>query len=277
MKLFSPAKINLFFRVLGKRPDGFHEIASLYQAISLGDFLTIVPSDGADQLVCSDPSVPTDSSNLILQAAKLFREKTELQRFFRFTLEKNIPMESGLGGGSSNAATTLWGLNQLMGTDIEIAQLRDWGAELGSDVPFFLSRGRAFCEGKGERLTEESECIKRELWIAKPSLSLSTQSVYKHLDLKEVVDRKPLDLLQSHRKGLDLCYNDLEHAAFDLLPQLKQIKAELAKHGFDQVHMTGSGTAFFCLGKKLPSHPQIRFYSAQFLYRSDEDWYSPSC
>ncbi len=259
--------------MLSKRPDGFHEIASLYQAISLGDFLTIIPNDGADRLICNDPTIPTDQSNLILRAANLFRQKTELERYFTFILDKRIPIEAGLGGGSSNAATTLWGLNEVMGTAVEIDELKTWAAELGSDVPFFLSSGRAYCEGRGERLTAETPTSSDQLWIVKPKIGLSTPAVYKNLNLSALQGRNPIDALHSHRTGAPLFFNDLEEAAFQLAPELMQIKQELTLLGLKEVHMTGSGTAFFCFGKEAPHHSHMTFYPAHFLYRSEQDWY----
>lgn len=272
MKLFSPAKINLFFRVLKKRPDGFHEIASLYQAISLGDELTIELIDGADRLLCDNPAIPTDSSNLILKAAELFRCKTGLKCHFRFTLQKHIPIEAGLGGGSSNAATTLWGLNQLLQTQLNIEELKQWGAELGSDVPFFFSSGRAYCEGRGERLTEEPAVSGPEFWIAKPPIGLPTPEVYRNLSLNTLEPRNPLEALHSHRGNAPDFFNDLEQSAFSLAPDLKKFKEALVNGGFDSVHMTGSGTAFYCLGQGL--HTDLaHFFPARFHYRSGQDWY----
>ncbi len=117
MKLFSPAKLNLFLRVLSKRKDGYHEIASLFQAIDFGDILTFALSD-KDKLTSSDPSIPHDRSNLIFQAADQFRRQTGLHFGLEVDLEKKIPTQSGLGGGSSNAATTLWALNELHGRPV---------------------------------------------------------------------------------------------------------------------------------------------------------------
>ena len=135
LSLFSPAKLNLFFRVLHRREDGFHEIASLYQAISLGDTLTVALAE-EDQFTCDHPTLPRDASNLVCRAVALFREQTGSAARYRIHLSKKIPVESGLGGGSSNAATVLWGCNALTGSRIPIEKLAQWGALLGSDVPF---------------------------------------------------------------------------------------------------------------------------------------------
>lgn len=118
VSLFSPCKINLFLRIIRKRPDGFHDLASLFQAIGFGDTLELsVLGDDAiqDEFTCNMPGVPTDSSNLVLRALALMREKTQVQRFFKANLIKQVPAQAGLGGGSANAATAMWGANQLMG------------------------------------------------------------------------------------------------------------------------------------------------------------------
>jgi 4-diphosphocytidyl-2-C-methyl-D-erythritol kinase len=117
MVLFSPCKINLFLRILRKRPDGFHDLASLFQAIGFGDTLELTPLDKAattDEFTCNMEGVPTDSSNLVLRALALMREKTGVKQYFKANLVKQVPAQAGLGGGSANAATAMWGANELM-------------------------------------------------------------------------------------------------------------------------------------------------------------------
>ncbi len=259
MRLFSPAKLNLFFRVLGKRADGYHEIASLFQAINVGDFLTFEVTKGEDELFCSDSSLPCDESNLIFRALRLFREKTKESFGLRVFLEKRIPMEAGLGGGSSNAATTLFALNELKKTGIEEKELQHWGAELGSDIPFFFSKGTAYCRGRGEIVTDVSHFPPVSGWIARPlHKGLSTALVYQKCTQQALCDAP--------------FFNDLEPAAFSLMPELLQLKKELQAFGFDQVSMTGSGSAFFCLGKKTaPSLSGVQFIPFQSIQR--ERWY----
>ncbi|MBT7461660.1 MAG: 4-(cytidine 5'-diphospho)-2-C-methyl-D-erythritol kinase, partial [Waddliaceae bacterium] len=153
LKLSSPAKVNLFLKVVRRRDDGFHDIVSLFQTISLEDRLTFSFSE-KDKVSCSDPSIPTDGRNLVNKARDLFRKKTGTDATFDIAIEKNIPAEAGLGGGSSNAATTLWALNTLAGNPATHDELREWASELGSDVAFFLSHGTALCTGRGEKIKE---------------------------------------------------------------------------------------------------------------------------
>lgn len=126
LRLFSPAKINLFLHIVSKRSDGYHELSSLFQTITLGDRLTIELSD-KDQLSCSDPQLPIDSTNLVLKATALFRKKTGLNPFFKIHLDKKIPIQAGLGGGSSNAATALWGCNLITKANLSSHTLKEWG------------------------------------------------------------------------------------------------------------------------------------------------------
>ncbi|KAL9190869.1 hypothetical protein ACHAXT_000575 [Thalassiosira profunda] len=151
LTLFSPCKINLFLRILRKRPDGFHDLASLFQAVGFGDtlHLSLATKDG-DEFTCNMEGVPTDSSNLVLRALELMRQKTErTDVFFSADLVKRVPAQAGLGGGSANAATAMWGANELMGRPATLEQLIEWSGELGSDITFFLSRGTAYCTGRG--------------------------------------------------------------------------------------------------------------------------------
>ncbi|NGX38763.1 MAG: 4-diphosphocytidyl-2-C-methyl-D-erythritol kinase [Chlamydiae bacterium] len=273
LSLFSPAKLNLFFRVLSKREEGYHEIASLYQAINLGDTLSIDFAEG-DSLTCSDPTLPVDETNLVLRALDLFRKKTKIKKFFQFSLSKRIPIEAGLGGGSSNAATTLWGLNHLMQLGINDVTLAEWGKELGADVPFFLSLGTAYCEGIGEILTHLPSAEAEALWVAKPRQGLSTARVFQGVDFSKVKKRDPRKTLQRLLDKQDSYYNDLEHSAFALLPSLKVLKKNLESLGFSHVQMTGSGTSFFCMGSvRDPKLPAVTFFPVKYLSRAADEWY----
>lgn len=276
LRLFSPAKLNLFFRVINKREDGFHEIASLFQAISLGDFLSfeLAPKDS---FTCSDPNLPLDEKNLVIKALDLFRENTKRSFHVKIHLHKNIPMEAGLGGGSSNAATTLWGLNHLLGNPVAENTLAEWGAKIGSDVAFFFSGGTAMCRGRGEILQEQKLPKPFAAWIAKPNFGSSTPAVYKAIDYSRLSKADPDTVLASFLKGEGMYFNDLEESAHRLHPDLKAFRSSLEKMGFDQVAMTGSGTSYFCMGKVSPRPmPNVFLYQVQNVQRSPGHWYSVS-
>lgn len=265
----SPAKINLFLRILGKRPDGYHELASLFQAIGLMDVLHFSLAD-EDQLTCTDPLVPTDHSNLIWKAVRLFQSKTSLVFHVKIHLEKNIPMQAGLGGGSSNAATTLWALNILLKTRIPTETLMQWAGQLGSDVPFFFSSGTAYCTGRGEIVQSLAPLSQRNVTIAVPSQGLSTPLVYSRLDLSTLPQRDPLNVLH-HFKANPQYFNDLEEAAFRVLPELSVYKHSLLSQGFEMVLLSGSGSSFFCFGS--PSLPIKNTKAVHFVQRTEGTWY----
>jgi len=269
IQLVSPAKLNLFFRVLRKRADGYHDIASLFQAIDLSDRLFLSWSD-QDQITCTDPTIPCDASNLVSKALKIFRSRFPFDGCVTIHLEKKIPIQAGLGGGSSNAATTLWGLNELTGQRASISQLTEMAAAIGSDVPFFFSSGTAYCTGRGEILEPFDLPTPLSGWLAKPTYGLSTPLVYKETRIEELPPRDPRKALNAY----PYFFNDLEIPSFRLEPRLIPFRLELLKMGFEQVIMTGSGTAFFCLGGEPNPVEGVSFYPFASLKRSGF-WYSP--
>ncbi len=222
------------------------------QAVTLCDWVSLSFAD-KDELTCSDPTIPTDATNLAWQAAMLFRHLTKHLDPVHVHIDKHIPAGAGLGGGSSNAATTLFMLNQLFGSPVGEAELQALSAQIGSDVPFFFSKGTALCTGRGDILTDMALPKKLPAFIAKPRLmKLSTPSVYR------------------------LCKpgESLEPAAFRALPELSNIKEQLCKLGFDHVSMSGSGTSFICYGDLSPEISDIDFYPIAALRKKAGEWYT---
>jgi 4-diphosphocytidyl-2-C-methyl-D-erythritol kinase len=272
MQLYSPAKLNLFLRIIRRRPDGYHELASLFQTIDLCDNLSLSLAE-TDTLTCNTPEIPTDASNLVLKASDLFRKKTGLKVGLKAHLDKKIPHQAGLGGGSSNAATTLWGLNQLCRNPATPAQLMAWAAEIGSDVAFFLSQGTAYCTGRGEVIDPLPPLKPETVWVVKPSEGLSTPDVYRRYDPVSVEQRDPESCLKSFHTPSPTYFNDLETPAFLLKPSLQILKEKL-QQGFHTVLMSGSGTAFFCIGEGSPLHIEgITSYKVNFMTRQKDGWY----
>lgn len=220
---------------------GFHELASLFQSISLHDTLYFTLKTGSDAsatcdtLECDTPGVPTDSSNLVLQALAKFREKTGTSVYFHVRLDKRIPHEAGLGGGSSNAATALWAANELTGRPESAQALAEFGADFGSDISFFLSSGTAFCTGRGEIMDDVPYLGDRSLYIVKPAQGLSTGLVFKNLDIDHCSTEDPLELLSAMQRDVATArfVNDLERPSFTLMPSLKDLKEKLYGEGFD--------------------------------------------
>jgi 4-diphosphocytidyl-2-C-methyl-D-erythritol kinase len=272
LELASPSKINLFLRVLSKREDGYHELASLFQAISLHDVMLFakLPEDAkADVLECSAPGVPRDSSNLVIKALDTFRRHTGKNVFFRVRLDKRIPTQAGLGGGSGNAATALWAANQLCGKPVSVGDLAKFGAEFGSDVSFFFSMGAAYCTGRGEVLRYIDPLLPETLWLIKPREGLSTAAVFAALNLDDTSDADPLTLLSQMQDGYLFSanfVNDLEKPSFALRPRLAEIKTALENSGFNRVLMSGSGTCFFCIGE-----PDYDYFGDSFAERFSFD------
>lgn len=257
---FSPAKANLFFRVLSKRPDGYHEVASIYTALNFGDviFLRLHKED----LFCSNEKrLKDDTSNLCIRARERFRQATHILDPVAIDLEKKIPMGAGLGGGSSNAATVLWAMNELFQRPLALDQLISIGASIGSDVPFFFSKGFAYCTGRGEIIKELDFTFGESFWIAKPEeYFLATPEVYAQCKPNEVSCQDPMEIVQLYQRGEFVFVNDLEPAAFRIEPKLLQFKQQLYNLGFTKVVMTGSGSAFLCFGYvQYPRLPNTSF------------------
>ncbi len=275
ISLRSPAKINLFLRILGKRPDGYHELASLMQAIDLCDTIHFSLST-TDQFSCSEASLPMDASNLVCKAVALFRQKTALTHPLQIHLHKKIPREAGLGGGSSNAATTLYALNQLLNASVSHEELIKWAGELGSDVAFFLSHGTAYCTGRGECIRPIAPLPAQSFWIVKPTFGLSTPAVYRALLLDSLEQRQPLYALDAFMKGEGVPFNDLEEAAWYCSPQLLRWRELLLLQGFKRVLLCGSGSSLACFGspRKVPKLPEPgELFPVRFLQRHAYSWF----
>lgn len=273
---FSPAKINLFLRIVSKQSNGFHHLSSLFQAVSLGDTLT-VSLDDKDLLTCSNSSLPLDGSNLILKAIDLFRRKSGYRCAFKIHLTKRIPMQAGLGGGSSNAATMLWACNEILNAGISTTQLQQWGAELGSDVPFFFSEGTAHCTGRGECVHSLPALSNASISIIKPPYGLPTKDVFEHLNYKSVFSPDSIQQdLNNCIEGNIAYFNMLEKAAFELRPQLAALKNQLLQAGFKAVIMSGSGSSLVCIGENM--HPlEIQenhsLFPVSYIRRTSNAWY----
>ncbi len=252
--LQTPAKINWALEVLGKRDDGFHELVLVFQAISLWDELSFHKKDRGLELSIESPLTPleADDSNLVLKAARLFFQTAGLEAGIRIELKKNIPLAAGLGGGSSDAAATLWGLNHLFETRMPLEKLQTLASRLGSDVPFFLTGGTALGLGRGEVIEPWEPAAHFSLVLVKPEEGLATPKVYqsgKAVFTPGEMARKLRPLLQTKdpravARGL---FNGLEPAAFYLLPRVESLKNSLLEEGALGALVSGSGPTVFAL------------------------------
>lgn len=224
----SYAKINWSLRVIGRRADGFHDLETIFQTITLHDTLTIERA-GRFSLTCSDPSIPTDDSNLVLRAAHALGAPP-----VAIHIEKRIPAGGGLGGGSSNAATTLVALSQMFGIDKPLA---DIALSLGSDVPFFLVGGTAYATGRGEVLTPLPDLDETPLLLLMPEERVVTGEAFAGLRRYS----EPLGI-DAYRSGRSAFVNDFEEVIFAKLPRLAALKKRLFDAGAAWAQMSGSGS-----------------------------------
>jgi 4-diphosphocytidyl-2-C-methyl-D-erythritol kinase len=247
MQLLAPAKINLSFQIKGRRADGFHEIETLMAPISLADRITIERAgDGGEiHFSCDDPSLPAGDDNLVVRAAKLFRQRANITNGITLSLEKKIPHGAGLGGGSSNAASTVLGLNELFEAGLEQRELLELAAQLGSDVPFFVVRSAAVCRGRGEIVTPISLETKLHLVLLKPDFGVPTPWAYsKWKDSRELLG---VDY-SAQEFGRVRFVNDLERPVFEKFVLLAHLKQWLRKQPEVAVAlMSGSGSTVFAV------------------------------
>lgn len=268
LTLRSPAKLNLFLRILYKRSDNYHEIASLFQTVSLYDTITFQEAS-EDSFSTNDPTLPLNQNNLVIKARELFRKKSAISKPLKIHLTKNIPSQAGLGGGSGNAATTLYALNLLFNTPYSDQELANWSSEIGSDIPFFFSTGLAYCTGRGEQIKSLSIQPKRTFLLGKPSIGLSTPEVYRALDLKKVSSKDPAELLNHFMNNEPHYLNDLEIPALSLSPEIANFKYWFSTQTKTPVYMTGSGSCFFTENSmQIPT-----FHSVETIFRDPSHWY----
>ena len=259
VRVRAPAKVNLYLEVLGHLPGGYHQIRTVMQAVSLYDELAFAPRrDGRVTLSATGPGLPAVEENLVVRAARLLQDRTGCSAGVEITLQKRIPVGSGLAGGSSDCAATLSALNDLWGLGLSLSDLSEMASELGSDVPFFLHGGTALCEGRGERVTPLAVGCTFHYVLVLPHIALATPRVYESaahrltnrngrgsIELERALATGNLDLL-----GAAFC-NALLIPAFRLSPDVAAVGEALARRfpplGCLGYSLSGSGSGFFGL------------------------------
>jgi 4-diphosphocytidyl-2-C-methyl-D-erythritol kinase len=247
------AKINLFLHIHGKRDDGYHELCTVFQTISLCDSLSFSDSpDSQIHLTCDDPKIPTGENNLIVRAASLLKKEFNLQKGANIHLVKRIPSPGGLGGGSSDAAAALIGLIKLWQISIDISELTDITSGLGSDVPFFLTGGTALGTGRGTDITPLDDFSGGNLLVITPRVNVSTADAYSLLSAPGLTkEDSKSKLIVCHNEAQKLICeqaelrNDFEGVIFKFKPELAQAKNSLLELKADKVLMSGSGASIF--------------------------------
>jgi len=249
LTIYAPAKINLALKIIRRRADGYHDIQSILQKVSLYDTLSFkLSSHQGITVTTDDPSIPTDSSNLAYRAADLLLKQQKITPGISIHIKKRIPAGAGLGGGSSNAAATLSGLNKLLRCNLTESDLLRLGVEIGADVPFFIyDKHAALAEGIGEQLSPVK--IHVPLWfiIVFPGFSISTKWVYENYRVL-TNKRKNIKILSSFKQlkaVLHILSNDLENVVTQQYPEIQKIKRTLIQAGACGSLMSGSGSSVF--------------------------------
>jgi 4-diphosphocytidyl-2-C-methyl-D-erythritol kinase len=250
LKIPSFAKINWTLRIFGRRPDGYHEVATLLQTISLSDELTFdLRQDEQISLSCDDPQIPVDDSNLIVRAAKTLQDR---RCGVNINLKKVIPAKGGLGGGSSNAAVTLLALNRLWRRELKNTDLLSIASGIGADVPFFLIGGCAQARGKGSDVRSVADTPQKHLIVVTPNATVSTVDAYRALNRGSLTTSESASILSSSfaepvsgDPGPWSLHNDFEVVIFEIEPEIRRAKVALLDAGARGALLAGSGSSVF--------------------------------
>ncbi|HHV27111.1 MAG TPA: 4-(cytidine 5'-diphospho)-2-C-methyl-D-erythritol kinase [Tissierellia bacterium] len=246
-------KVNLALDVIRKRNDGYHDINTIMQQIDLKDIVTIRDREKGIKIECDNPEIPVDSSNLVYTAWEKMKEKAKIDRGVHIIIEKNIPVASGLAGGSTDAAAVLKGLNKLWKLNFSKKELMDIGVSIGADVPYCIMGGTALAEGIGEKLKILKSFSNKLILLANPGISVSTAHVYNSLRLDKIEKSPDMDMLVQAVENDDIYTlaknmgNVLEQVTVEEFSQIKTIKEDMIRYGALGSLMSGSGPTVFGL------------------------------
>jgi 4-diphosphocytidyl-2-C-methyl-D-erythritol kinase len=258
LTLFSPAKINLYLRIIGKRTDGYHELETVMLPLDFGDQIALRSRKAGITLACDDPRLPTDESNLAFRAARTLMETFDIEKGVAIRLKKCTPLAAGLGGGSSNAATTLLGLNRLWKLNVPNQKLHALAASLGSDINFFMAGGVALCHGRGEKIEPIPCKFSGAILLVNPGFGISTKWAYESWARTTTESRLTASppevslllraLAADDLAGVSRClFNSLEAPSIRKFPALELIKDSMRENGATGALMSGSGATVFGL------------------------------
>jgi 4-diphosphocytidyl-2-C-methyl-D-erythritol kinase len=250
------AKINLHLQVLARRPDGYHELETLFQSIALCDLLSLELSSGRIDLQVTAGEAPAGEANLAFRAARVFLERYAPDVGVQIELEKRLPIGGGLGGGSSNAATVLLAMQELLGKPVRREELLDLARGLGADVPYFLVGGTALGRGRGDRLTALVDLPERSIFLVTPPVSISTAEIFGRLDLSELrAPRIQIDgstISEMSWSLIETGWNDLETTVMRCYPVVRDVYNALVEGGATLVRLSGTGATVFAFFRKPP-------------------------
>ncbi|WP_413486126.1 4-(cytidine 5'-diphospho)-2-C-methyl-D-erythritol kinase [Brochothrix thermosphacta] len=249
------AKLNLALDILGKRDDGYHELETVMAMVDLADYLDFsLRLDGNIKLESSSNAVPEDGRNLIVKAGLLLQRRFQVTKGATIKLDKKIPISAGMAGGSSDAAATLHGLNQLWELNLSLDELAEIGAEIGSDVSFCVYGGVAMCNGRGEKITPLPSLPPCWVVLAKPAISVSTRDVFSHLEVNDIQHQHSEKMLAAIASGdyyqmVEALGNDLEDYSLEKYAEISYLKKQFEAFGADAVLMSGTGPTVFAIVK----------------------------
>jgi 4-diphosphocytidyl-2-C-methyl-D-erythritol kinase len=245
----SHAKINLFLDVFSRRPDGFHNIRTIFSEISLYDTLNFILTKNNRVKILSNKDFVSSENNLIYKVALFIKEKYNVQESVEVFLEKIIPVSAGLGGGSSNAAATIRALSEIWDLDLSNEEMHDIAAEFGSDINFFLEGGSALGEKRGEKITPLNDIILEDVFLVKPSFGISSSEAYSSVKLSQE-NQNWSKLIKTG--DAELCYNKLQAGITEIYPEISEIINFLEVNGAKKAMLSGSGSTVigFCPDSK---------------------------
>ncbi len=252
IRLKARAKINLGLDVLGKREDGYHEVRMVMQTIGIYDrlILTKIPEEEI-RITSNLAFLPVNENNLIYKAIKLLKDEYHFPGGVSVDLNKFIPVAAGMAGGSTDAASTMFGVNRLFGLNLSMGKMMELGVRLGADVPYCVMRGTALAEGIGEKLTRITPVPHMWILIAKPQINVSTRLVYEQLDMGGIQKHPDIDGIIRAIEEQDVVRiaqsmgNVLENVTVPLYPVIETIKQDMLSHGAINAMMSGSGPTVF--------------------------------
>ena len=252
IRLKARAKINLGLDVLGKREDGYHEVRMVMQTIGIYDrlILTKIPEEEI-RITSNLAFLPVNENNLIYKAIKLLKDEYHFPGGISVDLNKFIPVAAGMAGGSTDAASTMFGVNRLFGLNLSMGKMMELGVRLGADVPYCVMRGTALAEGIGEKLTRITPVPHMWILIAKPQINVSTRLVYEQLDMGGIQKQPDIDGIIRAIEAQDVVRiaqsmgNVLENVTVPLYPVIETIKQDMLSHGAINAMMSGSGPTVF--------------------------------
>lgn len=252
IRLKARAKINLGLDVLGKREDGYHDVRMVMQTIGIYDrlIMTKIPEDEI-RIISNLSFLPVNENNLIYKAIKMLKDEYHFQGGVEVNLNKFIPVAAGMAGGSTDAASAMFGVNRLYRLGLSTKKMMDLGVNLGADVPYCVMRGTALAEGIGEKLTKLPAVPHMWLLVAKPPINVSTRIVYESLDMNGVTEHPDIDGIIQAVKDQDVnaiaakMGNVLENVTIPLYPVIDTIKQDMLSHGAINAMMSGSGPTVF--------------------------------